>query len=112
REKRVPARPLQQRSLLIRELKRLLHERSDQPRRVLFSEWLQRDRRRVRLAATPRRSALQQLGPRGSDDKQRHTAEPVDEVVEKAQQTIIGPVQILEPEPRPPSLGDRFETPT
>ena len=112
REKRVPARSLQQCSLLIRELKRLLHERSDQPRRVLFSEWLQRDRGRVRLAATPRRSPLQQLGPRGSDDKQRHTAEPVDEVVEKVQQTIIGPVQILEHEHRRPSVGDRFEKAT
>ena len=45
-------------------------------RRLLVRERRERERRRVQLAAAPVRAALEQLGPGGRDDEQRHVASP------------------------------------
>ena len=90
----------------------MLQQRRDQPRRVIVREGLQRDRRRVRLPASPCRAPLQQLRPRRSDDEKRNAAEPVDEIVKEVQQAVVRPVQVLEHENGRPALGDSLEKAT
>src|SRR6185369_12903693 len=56
----------------------------------------ERDRRCVRLAATPRRAPLEQLGSARADDEESDTAGPVDEMVDEVEEDVVGPVQVLE----------------
>ena len=53
-----PAGPLEQRLPLVRELQRLRQQRRDEQAGVLVRQRLQRDRRRVWLAASPRLTVL------------------------------------------------------
>ena len=66
-------------------------------------------RQRVSLASAPARPALEQLGPRGRDDEQRHVLDPVDELVDEVEQLVVGPVQVLEDEHGRPLLGERLD---
>src|SRR5712691_614266 len=111
-EQRIAARSFEQRSLLVRTLKRLLQQLGDQPRRLIVGERLQRDRGRICLATAPPLTPLQQLRPSGSNDEKRNATEPIDEIVEKVQQAVVGPVQVLEHEDSWSALSDRLEEAT
>jgi hypothetical protein len=58
----------------------------------VLAQRLQRDRRRVRHPAAPRRPALEQFWARGADDEERHATQPVHQVVDEVEQPVVGPV--------------------
>ena len=49
-----------------------------EPRRLLVRERGERDRRRVPLPSSPARVPLEELGPRGAEEEQRHRRAPVE----------------------------------
>ena len=66
----------------------------DKPGRVLRRERLEPDHRRV-PAPPPRRPGGDQLGPRGADQHER-AADPIEHILEKIEQVVLRPVQILD----------------
>ena len=95
---RIAAGALQQRRLRLGFEQRPVAQRRDQLRGLFVGQRRQRDVRRVHLASAPRRSALEQLEPRGAQDQQRHVARPVGEVLDEVEQPVVGPVDVLEDE--------------
>ena len=53
----------------------------------------------------------QQLRPGGRHHQQRHLGGPVDQVVEEVQQSLVGPVQVLDHQHRRALLGQRLQEP-
>ena len=96
RIERVPLGAVEQRMLELRREQRLLEQRGDQLRRVLQGKRRERERRRIQLAAAPRRPPLEQFGPRRAEHEQRHAAGPIDEMVDEVEQALVGPVDVLE----------------
>ena len=79
---------------------------------LLVGERRERDRRRVALAAAPARPPLEELGPRGAEE--RGAARPQlqsSEVLEEVEQRVVRPVEILEHEDARPPRGQRLEEP-
>ena len=103
---RVPAGTREQRRLRLRREHRALQQLREEARRVVVGERRDRERERVRLAAAPTRPPLEQLGPRGADDQQRHADSPVDEVVDEVEQVVVRPVQVFEHQHGRPPLGE------
>ena len=77
--------------------------------RVGIREGRQRNRRRIHLAAAPLRSTGQQLGPARPDQQDRQSRACRGERVQKVQQSIVGPVQVLDHEHAWPTFGECFE---
>src|SRR5207253_8415706 len=67
------------------------------------------NRARVPFAATPPGMTLVELGPRRTDEEDRHAARPVDEMLEELDQRRVGPVQILEHEDQRTLFSDPLE---
>ena len=88
---------------------RLLEQRRDEPRRILGRKGRQGKRRRVQLASAPCRTPLEQLRACRADDEERHSAGPVDEVVDEVEKSVVGPVEILEDEDEWTLLRERLE---
>ena len=95
---RVAARALEERGLNVGRKHRSLEERVHEARGLVVGERRERDRRRVRLASAPAWPAREELGASGADDEDRHSARPVDEVVDEVEQAVVRPVQVLEDE--------------
>ena len=53
--------------------------------------------------------ALEELGPRGRDDEQRDVGHPVDELVEKVEEALVGPVDVLDDDDERTLLGETLE---
>ena len=78
-------------------------------RRLVAREWRERERERVRLAASPAGASREQLRAGRGDDEQRHARRPVDEMVDEVEQAFVGPVEILEDEDERALVGDPLE---
>jgi hypothetical protein len=87
----------------------LLEEGVDKARGLLVGERGKRKREGIRLSAPPSGPACEQLGPRRADDEERNPACPLDHVVDELEQTLVGPVQVLDGEDSRVPLGDRLE---
>src|SRR3954447_3306682 len=61
------------------------------------------------FAAAPRRSALEQLRPGRGHEQKRRAAQPVDELVDEIEETIVRPVEVFEDDDAGPAIGDGFE---
>ena len=108
---RVPACPRDERLLRLGVEERPIEQREDEAGGVLVRKRREGDGRRVALASSPARSAVEELGPGGAQDQQRDAVHPIDEVVDEVEQAFVGPVQILEHEHRGPALGERLDEP-
>ena len=108
---RVPARPREEGRLRLRREHGLLQQSEYELSGLRLRERRQRDRGRVRLAATPAGPPREQLRPRARDDEQRNARRPVDEVVDEVEQMLVGPVQVLEDEDERPLRGEILEEP-
>jgi hypothetical protein len=95
---RVAARPFEQGELCLARKQRPLGQCRDQPGGLVRGQRRERECGGVELASSPRRSALEQLQPRGADDEQRDAADPVDEMLDEVQQPLVGPLHVLEDE--------------
>ena len=109
RVERIAAGPLEQGLLRLGGEQRPAEQAPDQLGRLLVGERGERERRRVELAAAPARPALEELGPRGRDDEQRHVGHPVDELVEEVEEALVGPVDVLDDEDERALLGETLE---
>jgi hypothetical protein len=82
---RIPARPGEELGLRLRRQHGALEQCMYELGRLVIREGRKRQRRRVRLAAAPARSPLEQLWARGGEDEQRDAAGAVDEVVDEVE---------------------------
>jgi hypothetical protein len=108
---RVPARAREDGVLQVGRQHRALEHRMDELRRLGLAERRERQRDRVRLPAAPVRTAREELGACRRDDEQRDVGRPVDEAVEKVEQAVVGPVEVLEDEHRRALVGERLDEP-
>ena len=81
----------------------------DEPGSLLVRQRRERDRERVRLSSTPARATRDEVGPGRADDEERNLDRPVDEVIDEVEQTVVGPMEILEDQHERPALRERFE---
>ena len=86
-----------------------VEESGDEPRRLLIREGGDGEHRRVELAASPARTALEELRAGSRDHEQRHVVHPVDELVDEVEEALVCPVEVLEDEHEWPPLGHGFE---
>jgi hypothetical protein len=108
---RVPARSREQRGLHVGVDHRAVEQQADQPSGVCVGEWPEGYRCGVRLPTAPARAALEQFGPRGRDEEQRHATRPLRQVVDEIQEALVRPVEVLEDEHGGPQLRERLEEP-
>lgn len=94
----VAAGSLQQRLLGLGGDDRTVEQGGEQSCCLLVRERGEREGRRIELSTAPARSALEELGPRGSDDQERHVADPLDQLVDEVEQARVRPMQVLEDE--------------
>ena len=97
---RVPGGPLEQCLVELCGKRRLIEGRSHDSRSLGVAQRAERDGQCVWLAAAPPGAALEELGPSGADDEQRHVDEPVCELVDEVHQVVVGPVHVFEDEHR------------
>jgi hypothetical protein len=64
--------------------------------RVVGVEWLEQERGRVQLAATPCRPGVEQLGPREAQQHERRVAREVGDVLDEREQRRLGPLEVVE----------------
>ncbi len=88
---------------------RAVEEHAEQLRGLIVGERGEGERGRVELAAAPAGPAFEQLGPCGRDDQERDVAQPVHELVEEVQETLVRPVDVLDDDDERPLLGETFE---
>ena len=108
---RIAARPLEQRLLGLGRQEGSFEQAPDELGRLLVRERGEGESRRIQLPAAPARAALEQLGPRGRDDEQRHVGHPVDELVEEVEKALVGPVDVLDDDDERALLGETLEEP-
>ena len=109
--KRVSTRALEQQRLHFRREHGTLEQRMYEARGLLVRKRRERDRRRVRLAAAPARSPRHELRSRSADDEDGDVGEPVHEVIDEVEESVVGPVQVLEDEYERALLRERLEEP-
>ena len=109
RIERIPAGSQQQLGLCLRRQDRTVEQRGEQLRRLVGGERRQRDRRRVALAASPARSAVEELRTRRAEHEERCVLDPLGQLVDEVEQLVAGPVQVLEDEDERAMLGERLE---
>ena len=85
-------------------------QRRHQPRGLVLREGRQVDRCGVAQPSVVG-SALEQLGPCGADDEQRHALGAIGQVLQEVQHRVVGPVQVLEDEHGRTVLRDLLEEP-
>ena len=83
----------------------------EQAGRLVIRERRERQRRRIQLPATPARVLLEELGAGGAHDEHRHRSRPLREVIDEGDETVVGPVEVLEDENEGAPLGHRLEEP-
>ena len=88
---------------------RVGHEARDELLGLDVGQRRQRQRRRVAFPASPAASPLEQLGPRAGDDQDGHAARPVGQLIDKVEERIVGPLEVLEDEHQRPHVGERLE---
>src|SRR5439155_19914971 len=105
---RIALRAFQQRLLGLRGKQRTLEHVRDQGGRLLPRERAEPERRRVQLPAAPPGTPLQELGPRAADDQESNPREPVDQLVDEVEQTVVRPVELFMYQNQPMMLGKGF----
>ena len=109
RIERVAAGALQDERLHLRRQQRLVEQDGDEPGRLGLGKGRESDSGRVTHPGEPVRRALVQLGAGGADKEHRHPLRPFDDVLEKGEQRLLGPVQVLEDEDGRTRCGDRLQ---
>jgi hypothetical protein len=89
--------------------RRLVENAVDDLRRLLVAQGRERDRRGVELPAAPCLPTVEQLGAGSRKNENRNAGRPVDEVVDEVEQTVVGPVHVLEHDDERPLLGHALE---
>ena len=84
-------------------------EVADQCAALVPGERLERDARRVRRAATPRRPDVEQIRTRHAAEQDRHAPRPSGDVVDEVQERGLPPVDIVEDQEERHVLRDRLD---
>ena len=72
-------------------------------------ERLEHERREVAPPGTPVAPSVEELGAGQRDDVDRPFARPVEDVVDEVEQSVVGPLEVLEDEHHDTQLGDPLE---
>ena len=83
----------------------------EQALRLGLAERLEEDGARVRLASTPARPLLEQLGPRRADEENGRVARHLGHALDHVQERGLGPVQVVEDDDERPLAGEPLEGP-
>ena len=90
-------------------LLRRLQPQPGQLLRVLGAERGQRQRGVGRQPSAPRRTRVEQLGPREREQHDRQVAQPRGQQLDQVEQAAVGPVDVLEDEQRRPVARDGLD---
>ena len=110
-KQRIAARSVQQDELCLGRHQRSSAETTDELGSLGVRERRERQPCCVASVAGPPWTALEELGSRGADDKNRHADRPVDDVLNKVEQVVVRPVQVVEDEDQRALLAECFEEP-
>ncbi len=85
------------------------HEPAHHRSHLVVVERGEREGGEAALAGTPRRPAVEELRARQRDDVDRSAARPGQQVLDEVEETLIGPLEILEDHDHRAGLGDALE---